>query len=276
MCGRCCCNEAWTPYVGMICFHSMEIISYKTRILMPPKDDLLDAIRSAHPDIRDGDCVAVSSKVVSIWEGRAVRIDDTDPSQRDTLARTEAHRCLDRELVPGRHAFWTYTYGTLISGAGIDASNAQGHFLLWPKDPHQSATRLHEWFCESYGVEHIAVVITDSHSTLLRRGALGFALAWAGFNPLIDHRGSPDLFGRAFVSEHTNLADALAAAAVLAMGETDECTPLAVLRGVPSLAQQIGRDPRHDPPYVVPMEQDVFAPFLTNAPWQKGGASPDS
>jgi len=248
----------------------MQIQAVRTRVLVPPQDDLLEAIVQSDLAPNEGDCIAVSSKAVSIWEGRCVPVDHRNHEQRDVLAKGEATEWIHREHVPGRHAFWTLTNNLLISGAGIDASNANDHFVLWPACPHKSASELHARLCEHFGLQTLAIIITDSHSTPLRRGALGFALGWAGFDPLIDHRGKPDLFGRMLVSEHTNLADSLAAAAVLAMGETNECTPLAVLRNVPQLAQALGRAAHHEPPFELTREQDIYAPFLLNALWQHG------
>jgi F420-0:gamma-glutamyl ligase len=250
----------------------MEVLPIRTRILVPPQDDLCVAIHDSGFVPREGDCVAVSSKVVSINEGRCVRIDPRNPAQRDELAKGEAEQYLERRHVPHELSLFTLSRNVLIGGTGIDASNADGHFILWPHDPMRSAHELLKWFKESYGVRDLVLVITDSRSLPLRRGAVGFALAWAGFDPLVDHRPEKDIFGRQFTVEHTNLADALATSAVVVMGETDACTPLAVLRDVPYLRQQTRALSRHDPPYEVPLDEDVFAPFLKNVPWTKGGA----
>jgi F420-0:gamma-glutamyl ligase len=94
----------------------------------------------------------------------------------------------------------------------------------------------------------------------LRRGAVGFALAWDGFDPLRDYRGTPDLFGRSFEIEMANLADALAATAVLEMGEGTEKTPIVVLRGTKNIVFK-NRSHAKDQ-LVVPPEDDLFAPLL--------------
>jgi F420-0:gamma-glutamyl ligase len=103
-----------------------------------------------------------------------------------------------------------------------------------------------------------------------RRGAIGFALAWAGFEPLYDYRRTKDIFGREFLIEQTNIADALAAAAVLVMGEGKEQTPLAILRDVP----HVSSGPRRKSPdaFQVPFTEDLFAPLLLKGPWKKGGS----
>jgi len=248
----------------------MLVSAIYTRRMCPPKDDLLAAMQDSELSLQEGDCLAISSKVVSVWEGQCVKVDPSNPAQRDELAKAQAAQWLPREEVPERHALWTRTQGNLISGAGIDASNAHEHLIVWPQDPHASAERVRAWCSEHYNVKQLAVIVTDSHSIPLRRGAVGFALGWAGFDPLVDHRGATDLFGRAFISEHTNLADSMAATAVLAMGETNESTPIAVLRDVPYLGGQLSKTPSHTPPYTVTPEEDIFAPFWRGVAWRRG------
>lgn len=254
---------------------TMIVQPIATRCMQPPQDDLLAAMEDAAPPLQEGDCLAVSSKVVSIWEGRCVAAQPQGTQQRDMLAKQEARAWIERGEVPGQHALWTLTQGNLIGSAGIDASNADGHFILWPQDPHASAARIRAWCCKRYAITQLAVLITDSHSKPLRRGVVGLALGWAGFDPLVDHTQATDLFGRTFASEHTNLADALAASAVLVMGETNERTPLAVLRDVPYLAAQLGKQGAHEPPYTLTPEEDIFAPFWRSAPWKQGAGDRD-
>ncbi len=111
-------------------------------------------------------------------------------------------------------------------------------------------------------MKNLGVIITDSTSVPLRRGAIGFALAWSGFKPLRDYRGSKDLFGRVFEIEIANLADSLAAAANLLMGEGTECTPLAVIRDAPGVVfTDSDREPKGSELRVAPAN-DLFAPLL--------------
>lgn len=257
------------PVMRRAMIAAMNVEPIATQKMQPPQDDLLAVMQGAAFSLQEGDCLAVSSKVVSIWEGRCVSANPRTSGQRDMLAKQEASAWIEREEVSGRHALWTLTQGNLIGSAGIDASNADGHFILWPQDSHASAARIRAWCCKRYSIRQLAVIITDSHSKPLRRGVVGLALGWAGFDPLVDHRNAQDLFGRTFASEHTNLADALAASAVLVMGETNESTPLAVLRDVPYLAAQLGKQGEHEPSYTLTPEEDIFAPFWRNAPWKQ-------
>ena len=78
-----------------------------------------------------------------------------------------------------------------------------------------------------FGWKNFGVLITDSHTTPLRRGVTGIALSYWGFSGVQNKVGTPDLFGRTLKMTHVNLADAFAAAAVLVMGESNESTPVA-------------------------------------------------
>ncbi|MCX6819858.1 MAG: coenzyme F420-0:L-glutamate ligase [Candidatus Adlerbacteria bacterium] len=153
--------------------------------------------------------------------------------------------------------------------AGIDQSNGNGYYIVWPKDPFASAARLRTALMKTYKLKKLGIVITDSTSRPLRRGASGFALAWAGFNPVYDYRGTPDIFGRPIKVEQANIVDGLAAAAVLCMGEAGEQTPLALLRDVPKVVWD-AKPAKKDDEFVVPLERDLYAPFFKNAPWRKG------
>lgn len=247
----------------------MQVDAIQTRTLVPPHDDLCEAIAHSALTPHEGDCVAISSKVVSVWEGRCVRAEPDVRAQMHRIAREESTAYLEHAAEYPNARFWTYTRGTLISRAGIDQSNGDGYLVLWPEDPGASARALHAWLCHTYHLSRLAVVITDSHTLPFRRGAVGFALGWAGFDPLVDHRGTPDLFGRPLTAEHTNLADSLAACAVLAMGETSECTPLALIRDAAYLTQQIGRVSDHRPPYEVTMHEDAYVPFWGGVGWKR-------
>lgn len=207
----------------------MNIIPVKTKILEPPKDDLCEAVRTSALKLVENDLVVISSKAVSIDEGNCLKQKEVN---KDTLVRDEAEAFLSSTDSP-----WTISvkHGTFISGAGIDKSNAGEYFALLPKDPCASADRLRDFLQNEYGVKNLGIVISDSHSVPLRHGSTGVAIGWSGFEPVTSFKGKPDLFGRAARHTHVNIADALAAAGVLTMGELSEQTPLAVIRDVNSV-----------------------------------------
>ncbi|HVV38739.1 MAG TPA: coenzyme F420-0:L-glutamate ligase [Candidatus Paceibacterota bacterium] len=248
----------------------MDITPIKIGLLVPPKDVLFSKIVASKLKPKNGDIIAVSSKVVSIHEGRCVPV---TAATKDALAKQEAELYLERKYTPGRHALHTIINGVLIRSAGIDESNAKGHFILWPQDPMRSAKQIRAFLLKEYKLKQLGVIITDSISSPLRRGAIGFALAWAGFEPLYDYRGAKDLFGRKFNFEQANLADALAASAVLVMGEGSEQTPLAVIRNAPGIVWKGRKTNKGWHSFKVPLKEDLFAPFLTKAKWKKGKPS---
>lgn len=247
----------------------MLIFPVKTGIVRPPRDDLLAHIREAKFALCEHDIVAVTSKVVSIWQGRCILI--ADVPDKDVLIKREAERFIERRHVPGQRAILTLKQNTLIASAGIDASNADGHYVLWPEKPQETARFLLAWFKKEYHLRKLGCIITDSRSTPLRRGAIGFALAWAGLEPLYDYRRTKDIFGREFMMEQTNIADALAAAAVLVMGEGKEQTPIAVIRNAPHVKP--GEKRKSPDAFHVPPSEDLFAPLIQKGPWRKGGGA---
>lgn len=248
----------------------MKIIPVKIELIRPPQDDLLAKIKKAGIRPKEGDIVAITSKVVSIWQGRCIL--QSSVRDKDTLIKKEADLYLERKYVPGRHVLHTIKNGALVASAGIDMSNAGGYYILWPREPQKTAAKLLRWFKKTYRLKRFGLIITDSRSMPLRRGVVGFALAWAGFEPLYDYRGRKDIFGRKFAMSQQNLADALAAASVLVMGEGKEQTPLAIIRGAPRVQPPQKKRGKYKS-LIVPMREDIFAPFLKKARWRMGGTS---
>lgn len=237
----------------------MQITPIKTRALISPKDSLLEAIKQSTLSLKNGDIVAISSKVVSIDEGRTVPLEDYP--DKDTLIEKEADWYLKAPKTSRWRSRFTINKGAMAGSAGIDESNGSGYYILYPEDPFKSAKRLRTWLMKQYDVTELAVIITDSMSLPLRRGALGFALSWDGIDPLRDYRGTKDIFGRVIRVEMANLIDALAAAAVFGMGEGAEQTPIALIRGAENIRFK-NRSTRADAQLIVDPENDVFAPFL--------------
>jgi len=207
----------------------MQMLPIQTKIMCPPQDDLLKVIKESVLDIKDGDVILISSKVVAIHEGRCLPQAEVD---KMVLIKEEADFIIETDYRP-----WplTVTRHTFLGASGIDESNGNGHIILLPKDCFASAKYLHEFFIKSYGVKDIGIIITDSRSLPFRYGATGVALAWWGIEPLEDHIGKPDLFGREFKYERSNIVDGLASGATVVGGETNERKPIVIARDVPNL-----------------------------------------
>src|SRR5205814_1858990 len=111
---------------------------------------------------------------------------------------------------------------TLIASAGIDESNGNGYYILWPEQIQQVAKEIWEHVRKTKNIQNLGVIITDSHSLPLRWGVLGVAIGFFGFMPLTDLRGKMDIFGRSLIMTRQNIPDAIAGAGVYFMGEGDE------------------------------------------------------
>ncbi len=203
---------------------------------------LVDALRRAGLTIQNGDVLVVAQKVVSKAEGREVRLDDVTPGSEALriaavtgkeprlvqVVLSESKRIV--RAAPGVLLVETH-HGFVCANAGVDHSNTPpGTLLRLPADPDASAARLREAVGAAMGIRP-AVIVSDSHGRAWRLGTVGVAIGAAGLDALCDLRGRPDLYGRALEATVTARADELAAAATLVMGETDEGTPAALLRG---------------------------------------------
>ena len=204
---------------------------------------ILESAKRLGEMLQDEDLVAVADKILAISEGRVIDFTKISPSSR-------AVELADRfDLEPGfvelvleeaeeiyggvPKALLTLKYGVLIANAGIDHKNLpRNHACLWPKDPNATAKALRDSLQRLTG-KRLGVLLVDSHVTPLRLGTVGLALGLAGFEPVKDCRGMLDLYGKPLQITRANLADDLASAAHLAMGETDERIPVVVIRGAP-------------------------------------------
>lgn len=248
----------------------MNVTPVKTRIVTPPEDDLYDVLASALNEVPEKSIVAITSKIVSICEGRCVKQSDVD---KDELIIAEADQYLSRDQVPGEWVMHTIKHNLFIPSAGIDSSNCGDYYVLWPEDPKRSVQDIHAWIKKHYGVKDVGVVITDSHTIPMRRGTMGISLAHAGFRPMNDYRGTKDLFGNEMKITLIDVADGLAASAVLAMGEGNESTPVAIVSD--ALFVEFGNFARLNEDrfttFEIPPEEDLYAPLFKNAPWKNGG-----
>lgn len=243
----------------------MLVQAIKTRKFLPPKDDLWDLLLSIK-SLKENSIVAVTSKVVAIGEGRCIPFEEIT---KDELAIKEADKYIPRDQSPGGWILHTIKNNMLIASSGVDESNGGNFYVLWPKDPQQSAKKIWEFLRKKFRVKSIGVIITDSRLIPLRRGVVGIAIGYFGFKPLKDYRKKKDIFGREFKMETSNLPDSLASAAVLEMGEGAEQTPIAIITEVPHI-EFIAKSSDDD--FGIPEKEDMFYPFLSSVKWLKGGS----
>lgn len=249
----------------------MQVIPIKTHKITSKDTDILKILdmylfNNQHPMIKNKSVVAISSKIVSICEGRIV---PANKATKDELAVAEADMYLSRN---------SNKYGVLVSikngmfiaSSGIDESNGNGNFVLWPKDPQVSANSIREHLVSRSGFNNIAVIITDSRNSPLRWGVTGVAIAHSGFEYLNSYIGKPDIFGRLMRVEKVNVADTLAACSVGVMGEGEEQTPIALIADAPFVHFQ-DRNPTQEEldALKTDMTDDIYSGMLTAAKWQK-------
>lgn len=235
---------------------------------LPKGKDILKVLDKYIERLEEDSVVAVTSKIISICEGRIKKIDEK--TDKDKLIKENSQFYLPRAISKYNISF-TISNNILSASAGIDESNGNGFYILWPKNPQESANRIREYLSEKFGLKNLGVIITDSKTTPLRWGVTGICLAHSGFLELYDYVGKPDLFGRPFEYEKLNIADSLAAVAVLEMGEGNEQTPMAVISGIKHIEFQ-DRNPSDAElaEAKIKLEDDLFGEFINNAPWRKG------
>ena len=248
----------------------MIIKAIKTRKFLPPKDDLWDLL-SVIKSLPENSVVAVTSKVVSIAEGRCI---SNKKTTKDELAIKEADKYLPRDASPGGWVLQTIKNNMLIASSGVDESNGDEYFILWPKDPTKSAKKIWQFLKKKFNIKNLGVIITDSRLVPLRRGVVGISIGFYGFKPLKDYRGKEDIFGRVMRMETSNFPDSLATAAVLEMGEGSERKPIAIISDVPDLEfiQNKYQPKTIDDSFDIPEKEDMFYPFLSLVKWKKGGS----
>ncbi len=222
--------------------------------------------------LQDGDIIVLAQKIVSKSEGRYAALDSVTPSQEAiTLAKdvekdprlVELILSESRDIVRKRRGVLIveHNLGIIMANAGIDTSNVEQlesggtdemrrQVLLLPKDPDASCKALREALRKITGA-NIAVIINDSVGRAWRNGTVGMAIGTAGIEALLDLNGRPDLFERPLQATQVGIADELAAAASIVMGQADEGRPIVHIRGYKPLkgegnAQDLIRNQKQD------------------------------
>lgn len=237
----------------------IEFIPIKTRVVRTPKDDIYDIIDSL--DIREGDILFITSKIMAIHQGRTCRIGSM---QKEPLIRQEADRYLSYLNTAGNFSVnLAVTQNVLIPAAGIDESNTNGYYVLWPNNIDDFCQEIRQHLAKRHKLEKLGVVATDSHTTPLRWGVTGITIGLAGVEPLRDVRGKEDLFGRKLQLTKVDLIDPLTSMAVLLMGEGDECTPIVILRGYDGIPFS---DTASMKDFKIEPEMDLYRPLIEALP----------
>lgn len=185
-------------------------------------DDLAALLAAAGLDLRNGDVLVVTSKVLAKAEGRVVR------GERAAAIAAETTRVVARR---GETVIAETAQGLVLAAAGVDASNTEpGTVVLLPVDPDASARRLRAGLRSRFGVR-VGVVVSDTAGRPWRLGQSDMAVGAAGISPVLDLRGEQDAYGNTLGVTVTAVADEVAAAGDLVKGKTAG-VPVAVIRGL--------------------------------------------
>jgi coenzyme F420-0:L-glutamate ligase / coenzyme F420-1:gamma-L-glutamate ligase len=193
--------------------------------------------------IQQGDVVIVTHVVVSKAEGNIVNLDEVKPTRKaqEIAAQTNKDPALVQVILDetkdivriGQNSIITETTsGIVCANAGVDRSNVAGdrNVVPLPKNPNASAQNIRAEIKRLTGAD-VAVIVSDTHGRPFRMGEINIAVGVAGFVPIRDRRGEKDLFGYVLRIKQPAIADELASAAELVIGQADEGIPAAIIRG---------------------------------------------
>ncbi len=243
----------------------MKVIPYKTHKITP-NENIFAILDTYLPKLQEESIVVIASKIVGICEGRVVKKESK--KQKDTLIKQEAEYYLPQKRLG---FFLTINHNMLVANSGIDESNSNGQLSLWPKDPQKSVDIIREYLVKKHRIKKVGVILTDSKLSPLRWGVTGYALTHSGFRAINSYVDKKDIFGQKMRVEQSNIADSLAAAAVVNMGEGNEQQPLAVIIDVPFVTFQTRNPSQKELDSLkINLKDDMFASLLTAVKWKKG------
>jgi len=226
---------------------TVQVIAVKGLPIIEEGDDLAKLLSEAAErqgtPIEDGDVVVVTHVIASRAEGNTVNLDDVLPSD---FAKTVAKQ-LDKDpalvevilresksirRMGDGHLITETKHGFVCANAGVDQSNTPGERIvtLLPKNPDRTARNIRRRIRKLTGKD-VAVIVSDTHGRPLREGEINVAVGVSGISPIRDRRGETDLFRYVLRVKRTAVADELASAAELVIGQAREGVPVAIIRG---------------------------------------------
>ncbi len=226
---------------------AVEIIAVENLPLITKGDNIAklicNAAKKQNTPIQERDVIVITHVAVSKAEGNVVNLDEVSPSKRakeiaqQTNKEPELVEVILRETKEivrmGPNSLITETKnGIVCANAGVDRSNVEGkrNVALLPKNSDASAQKIRQEIKRQTGCD-VAVIVSDTHGRPLRIGEINVAIGVAGIKPIRDRRGEKDLFGYVLRIKKTAVADELASAAELVVGQANEGIPVAIIRG---------------------------------------------
>jgi len=225
----------------------VQVIAVEGLPLIGKGDNLAQLICSAaekqHTPIQNGDVLVATHVAVSKAEGNIVNLDKVVPSEKanEIAKKTGKDPALvevilreSKNIVRMRDSvlITESRQGFICANSGVDRSNVEGerNVAPLPRDPDLSAKKIRQEMKKLTGCD-VAVIVSDTHGRPFRMGEVNVAVGVSGLKPIRDRRGEKDLFGYVLRIKQTAIADELASAAELVIGQANEGIPVAIIRG---------------------------------------------
>lgn len=229
--------------------------------IIKPKENILEALlkvlKKNNIHLKNKDIIVISSKVLAVSEGRIARVKSENFKAGDLKALILKE---GKKLFPSDYCWLTLKNGHLAPNAGVDRSNImKGYVVLWPKNPYKSAELIQKSLKKKFKITNLGLVIADSHCEPLRLGVHGISIGHFGFEGIEDCRNKKDIYGKKFQFTQRAIADSIATAALLEMGETNEKKPFALIRGA-----NVKFLNKSDKKKNIPLSQDLFYGIYSN------------
>ena len=224
----------------------MELFSIKLPLIKkhdPLLEIMIQSIKDQGKSLIEGDIIVIAEKIIAISQGRVIKLSEIKEvsEQAKKLARKydmdERYVELilqEASMILGgmKHVILAKVNDFLIANAGIDQSNAGiGNVVLLPNNLKKVVWDYWKEVRKEFRINNFGVIIADSRVQPLRKGTIGIAIATAGFEPIEDLRGQPDLFKRPMEITMRAVADDLTSAAQFLLSEASQQTPVVIIRG---------------------------------------------
>jgi coenzyme F420-0:L-glutamate ligase / coenzyme F420-1:gamma-L-glutamate ligase len=232
----------------------LEVKGLKSETIKPREDIsviFIKVLKKNKIQLKNKDILVVSSKVLAVSEGRISQVKSENFKTGDLkeLILKEG-----KKLFPSDYCWLTLKNGNLTPNAGIDRSNImKGYVVLWPKNPNKFAEFIQKSLKKEFKLTNLGVIIADSACEPLRLGVHGISIGHFGFEGIEDCRNKKDIYGKKFQFTQRAIADSLATAALLEMGETNEKKPFALIR-----AANVKFINKADKKKNIPLREDLF------------------
>jgi putative folate metabolism gamma-glutamate ligase len=246
----------------------MQVAAFKTKKIVAG-DNLLAILDTNLPKLKEKTVVVITSKIISICQGNIIKNDGKTDKKKLVIKEADFYIEHDNEygiVIP------TIKNNIFLSNSGVDESNGNGDFILWPKNLEQTASEIWDYLRRKNRIQNLGIIVTDSRLIPLTFGLTGVAICWCGFEASQDYRGKPDIFGRELKMSQKNIINGLAAAAEVVMGEGSEQTPLGIITDIPNIVFQ-NRPPTkaERDGLKIELKNDIFGKILNSVKWIKGG-----